>query len=78
MIAAAAATRGLTVLTRNEQEFRNTGAAWINPWTGLADLVRQALTGTRISMGRAAELLRVSREEMRELSKQWAIEDRIG
>ena len=55
MIAAVAVTRGLTVLTQNEAEFRNTGAAWVNPWTGLTGLVRQALTGTRISMGRAAD-----------------------
>ena len=72
MIAATAMTRGLTVLTRNEQEFRNTGAPWVNPWTGLTDLVRQAVGGSRISMGRAAEALRVSREEMRELSRRWA------
>ena len=71
MIAAAAVTRGLTVLTRNEQEYRNTGAAWANPWTGLTGLVRQALRGSRISMGRAAELLQVSREELRELLRRW-------
>lgn len=75
MIAAAAVTRGLTVLTQNEAEFRNTGAAWVNPWTGLTGLVRQALTGTRISMGQAAELLQVSREEMRKLSRRWVLED---
>ena len=69
MIAATAVTRGLTVLTRNEREFRNTGAKWVNPWTGLADLVRQALVGGRISMGRAAESLGVTREEMREFAK---------
>ena len=72
MIAATAMTRGLTVLTRNEQEFRNTGAKRMNPWTGLAELVRQALIGARISMGRAAELLHLSREEMRSLSRRWA------
>lgn len=55
MTAAAAVTRGLTVLTQNEAEFRNTGAAWVNPWTGLTGLVRQVLTGTRISMGQAAD-----------------------
>ena len=76
MIAAAAVTRGLTVLTRNEREFRNTGASWANPWTGLTDLVRRALTGTRISMGRAAELLQVSREEMRSLLRRWVLEDK--
>ena len=74
MIAATAVTRALTVLTRNEQEYQNTGAAWVNPWTGLTGLVRHALSGSRISMGRAAELLRVSREEMRELSRRWALE----
>ena len=73
MIAAAAVTRGLTVLTRNEQEYRNTGAASVNPWTGLTGLVRQALRGSRISMGRAAELLQVSREELREISMRWAL-----
>ena len=78
MIAAAAVTRGLTVLTQNEAEFRNTGAAWVNPWTGLTGLVRQALSGTRISMGQAAELLQVSREEMRKLSSRWALEDQAG
>lgn len=78
MIAAAAVTRGLTVLTQNEAEFRNTGAAWVNPWTGLTGLVRQALTSTRISMGQAAELLQVSREEMRKQSRRWALEDQAG
>ena len=73
MIAAAAAARGLTVLTRNEQEYRNTGAAWVNPWTGLTGLVQHALSVSRISMGQAAELMRVSREEMRELSRRWAL-----
>ena len=73
MIAAAAVNWGLVVLTRNEQEFRNTGARWVNPWTGLTGLVRQALTGARISMGRAAELLRVSREEMRSMSRRWEL-----
>ena len=74
MIAATAVTRGLTVLTRNEQEFRNTGAKWVNPWTGLADLVWKALTDGRISMGRSAELLGITREEMRELSQRRARE----
>ena len=73
MIAATAVTRSLTVLTRDEQEFRNTGAKWVNPWTGLADLVRRALSGGRVSMGRAAELLHISREEMRSLSRRWAL-----
>ena len=76
MIAATAVTRGLTVLTRSEREFRHTGAAWVNPWTELADLVRHALAGARISMGRAAELLQVSREEMRKLSSQWELEEK--
>ena len=33
MIAAAAATRGLGVVTRNMDEFRNTGVEAVNPWT---------------------------------------------
>ncbi|MCY4015214.1 MAG: hypothetical protein OXG82_21185 [Gammaproteobacteria bacterium] len=32
-LAAAAATRGLAVLTRNTSEFRNTGVNAVNPWT---------------------------------------------
>ena len=32
-LAAAAATRGLTVVTRNTGEFRNTGVKTFNPWT---------------------------------------------
>lgn len=32
-LAAAAATRGLAVMTRNVGEFRNTGADIVNPWT---------------------------------------------
>ena len=32
-IAAAAANRGLTVVTRNTGEFRNTGVKTFNPWT---------------------------------------------
>jgi len=32
MIAAAAATRGLGVVTRNMDEFRNTGIEVVNPW----------------------------------------------
>ncbi len=32
MIAACAVSRRLTVLTRNESEFRNTGAEVVNPW----------------------------------------------
>ena len=31
-LAAAAATRGLTVLTRNTGEFRNTGVETVDPW----------------------------------------------
>ena len=72
MIAATAVTLGLTVLTRNEQESRNTGAKCVNPWTGLADLVRKALTGGRISMGCGARLLGTTREGMRELSQRCA------
>ena len=71
MIAATAVSRRLTVLTRNGREFRNTGAAWLNPWTGLTELVRQGLMATNISMGRAAELLRIDREEMRTLAGRW-------
>lgn len=33
MIAATARNRGLTVVTRNESEFRNTGVSILNPWT---------------------------------------------
>ncbi len=32
-LAAAAASRGLAVLTRNTGEFRNTGVKTVNPWT---------------------------------------------
>ena len=32
-LAAAAATRGLVVLTRNTREFRNTGVDAVDPWT---------------------------------------------
>ena len=32
-LAAAASTRGLTVLTRNTGEFRNTGVETVDPWT---------------------------------------------
>ncbi|MDE0190294.1 MAG: hypothetical protein OXQ90_02955 [Gammaproteobacteria bacterium] len=32
-LAAAAATRGLAVLTRNTSEFRNTGIDAVDPWT---------------------------------------------
>lgn len=34
MIAATAVCHGLTIVTRNEREFRNTGANTVNPWTG--------------------------------------------
>jgi predicted nucleic acid-binding protein len=34
MIAGTAVCRGLGVVTRNEREFRNTGAETVNPWTG--------------------------------------------
>ena len=78
MIAATAISRQLTVLTRNESEYRNTGAAWTNPWTGLTDLVRQALMATDVSMGRAAELLRIDQEEMRTLAKRWVLEAKAG
>lgn len=33
MIAATAVCHGLTIVTRNEREFRNTGANTVNPWT---------------------------------------------
>ena len=32
-LAAAAATRGLAVVTRNSGEFRNTGVETVDPWT---------------------------------------------
>ncbi len=32
ILAAAALTRGLAVVTRNEEEFRNTGVETVNPW----------------------------------------------
>ena len=32
-LAAAAATRGLAVVTRNAREFRNTGVETVDPWT---------------------------------------------
>lgn len=32
MLAGTALSRGLTIVTRNEREFRNTGAALVNPW----------------------------------------------
>ena len=32
-LAAAAATRGLAIVTRNTGEFRNTGVVTVNPWT---------------------------------------------
>ena len=34
MIAGTAVRRGLGVVTRNEREFRNTGAETVYPWTG--------------------------------------------
>ena len=71
MIAATAVNRRLTMLTRDESEFRHTGAAWANPWTGLTELVLQALMASAISMGRAAELLRIDREEMRARAARW-------
>ena len=33
MIAGTAARHGLTIVTSNEREFRNTGAKAVNPWT---------------------------------------------
>ena len=73
MIAATAVSRRLTVLTRNEREFRNTGASWVNPWMGLTEFVRQALVAVNISMERAAELLRVDREEMQTIARRWEL-----
>ena len=32
MLAGTAVSHGLTIVTRNEQEFRNTGAEIVNPW----------------------------------------------
>ena len=37
MIAGTAVRHGLTIVTRNEQEFRNTGANAVNPWIELPD-----------------------------------------
>ena len=34
-LAAAAATRGLAVVTRNTREFRNTGVKTLDPWTAV-------------------------------------------
>ncbi len=34
-LAAAAATRGLAILTRNTGEFRNTGVVVVDPWTAV-------------------------------------------
>ena len=34
-LAAAAATRGLAVVTRNTREFRNTGVETVDPWTAV-------------------------------------------
>lgn len=34
MIAGAAVRHGLTIVTRNDGEFRNTGARAVNPWAG--------------------------------------------
>ena len=33
MLAGTAISRGLTVVTRNERELRNTGVRTVNPWT---------------------------------------------
>jgi len=33
MLAGTAASRDVTILTRNEAEFRNTGVRLVNPWT---------------------------------------------
>ena len=33
MLAGTALSRGLTIATRNEKEFRNTGVVVVNPWT---------------------------------------------
>ena len=39
---------------------------------GLLRLVRQALEQEHISLGRAAEILGLSREEMRRYAREWA------
>ncbi|MCZ0954751.1 MAG: PIN domain-containing protein, partial [Rhodospirillaceae bacterium] len=36
MLAGAASSRNLTIVTGNEKEFRNTGVKAINPWTAAA------------------------------------------
>ena len=33
-LAAAAVRRSLTIITRNTRDFQNTGARFVNPWTG--------------------------------------------
>ena len=33
MIAGTAVSHGLCIVTRNQHDFRNTGAATVNPWT---------------------------------------------
>ena len=38
----------------------------------LSRLVRQAVEGGRISLGRAAEILGLTRDEMRQQARQWA------
>ncbi len=34
MVAGTAASHGLTIVTRNDRDFRNTGVATVNPWKG--------------------------------------------
>ena len=41
-LAAAAATRGLAVVTRNTREFRNTGVKVVDPWSESATLGRKS------------------------------------
>ena len=44
-LAAAAATRGLGIVTRNVSEFRNTGIRTVDPWTAALQEATRTTTG---------------------------------